>query len=116
MSLYFILGVSVIANIFTVFDTFASNEKPEKNIVHGVISLNLNGEAYVKQFDGRWDEDIVIPMDKGYDPLEIVTITYKGNRIVDHSLTTGKEIETLTRDYGAIIDEYKHGIIQALYK
>jgi hypothetical protein len=76
VALTFVIGVSIIANIFQVVGALASDgkEKEEKNqytTVHGVIEMNLNGESYIKPIDGAWDKEIIVETKEDYLPLGI---------------------------------------------
>lgn len=105
-----LLGVFIIANIFSVFGAMAYNKEPKEKVIHGVITMNLNGESHIKQFDGRWEENIVIPMKDNYTPSEVVTVVYEGDRVDSHRLTAGKELKSVMNEYGFIIEEYRNKI------
>ncbi|KEK23861.1 hypothetical protein [Bacillus gaemokensis] len=112
MTLAFVVGVSIISNIFSIFGTSASTDDnmEEKIIAHGIIEVNVNGESYLKMIDKVHGSDVVVKTKEEYNAGQIITVELEGNRVVSDKITEGEELEKLYQRYNDLIEEYNASI------
>jgi hypothetical protein len=113
VALAFIIGVTLTSQIFKITGSEASEGT---EIVHGVISINLNGESHIKHIDGAWETEIVLDTKEDYLPMEVVTVVLEDGIVVNDYLTQGDELDVLEEEYGGLIQEYRQGIMDVIFE
>lgn len=113
IAMMFVLGVFVVSNIFTIFGADASTEKPENQILHGVVVLNINGESHLSILENY--SDLVVE-DKGYSPTDIVTVVMSKGKILNSYKTDREELKEIEENYKASIITIRRNVVEALYE
>ncbi|QRV11411.1 hypothetical protein JR311_19715 (plasmid) [Bacillus velezensis] len=120
--LVFVAGVLIVAAVYTSFKASAyTRDRVESDnevkVIHGVIEICINGKSYVKPVDGSTnDGQIILNQKEGYIPMQVVTVLYDEGKVVNHYVTSGAELNILTKNSGDKIIEYKQGILKAEYE
>lgn len=112
MTLAFVVGVSIVSQIFSIFGTSASTgkDKEEKIVAHGMIEANLNGESHLKIIDKLLAYDVVVKTKSEYNKGQIITVEIEGKKVVNDWITEGEELDKLYSRYSEVIAEYEDWI------
>lgn len=112
MTLTFVVGVSIIAQIFSIFGTSASTgeDKEEKIVAHGMIEANVNGESHLKIIDKLLTHDVVVKTKSEYNKGQIITVEIEGKKVISDRITEGEELDKLYNRYSEVIAEYEDWI------
>lgn len=116
-SLAFLIGVFITAQIFSITGSLASTGE-EKNIevIHGMISINRGGESYIKPIDGAYEIHMKVDTRDNYYPMQIITLVLDGEKISEHYITEGEELERLMNSHRKTIEIYQNGIMESIYE
>lgn len=112
MTLTFVVGVSIIAQIFSIFGTSASTgeDKEEKIVAHGMIEANVNGESHLKIIDKLVAHDVIVKTKSEYNKGQIITVEIEGKKVISDRITEGEELDKLYNRYSEVIAEYEDWI------
>lgn len=110
----FIIGVIAVSQIYRITGSEAS--EGDTGMYHGVVEMQLNGEAHLKMIDGAYDLDVAVIQKEEYKHFEIVTVVLENGEIVNDYLTYGKELDALEKKHGLTIVEYRQSIADVLYE
>lgn len=111
----FILGVVITANIFSIFDASASETSSKGKVLHGVVSMNLNGDTVISTLEEHTDGGLIIK-NKYYPPMEIVTVIIENETVVNSYLTKGKELKEIEKNEEWSIITIRRNVVDALYE
>jgi hypothetical protein len=114
VALAFIIGVVAVSQVFKLTGSEAS--EGESGVFHGVVEMELNGEAHLKMIDGAYDMDISLKMKEGYNYFEIITVVLEDGEVVNDYLTYGKELDALEKKHKFTIQEYRQSIADLIYE
>lgn len=113
IAMLFLLGIMVVSNIFSIFGADASTEEPREKIIHGVVVVNLNGQAHLSILENHQDLSI---SNKDYRPTDIVTVVIKNDSVLNSYKTDGKELNEIEENYKQSIITIRKNVVEALYQ
>lgn len=114
----FVVGVLIVAKITSAIDTYAieSENIGELKTVHGIVSMISDGQAHVRTVDGAYEIDIVLPLQKEYFPMVMVTIVLEGDTVVSHGLTGKDEEAAVIKRELDMVTVIRDGVFRSNYE
>lgn len=119
ISMFFVIGVLVVAKIFSMMGASASDDVGVK-MYHGVIKLNINGKSHLSVLENEYAHDhegeLWVTTKKDYQPTTIITVIMDGDTVIEDYITKGKELKGVEKKHQWDIDEVRRNIVESIYE
>ena len=111
VSLLFIIGVVVVSKMFSVTDSGAEGKN---QVVHAMVSLNINGDSNLKMIDSNVNYEKIA--NKGYELMDVVTLVIEDGEVINHYKTEGEELKSIEDKFSFTLKEFREKIFEANFE